>query len=248
MEFVAPSSLLKKLIQSLHCVADEATLSFEDRDLVGQAVDESNSSMVWTRVSSDNLEISGEDGEQIAIATGTLHKILKTAPATSDVYWKDDPSTISLRIGQHRHVIPKLAFSALRRVPKSPEIPTCEASVGLSGEGLKSALKMAGRVSEAVTIKASPDGFMMWSEEMGETFEFELKAEDLPSRNLPQDGEVTAIYSVSLLEALKAIYGAADMVRLLWSDEKPLKMSFESEPGLLTFYYLAPRAELPYDP
>ncbi len=243
MEFVISSSLLKKFMESLAAVEDEALLTIVERGLVGKCVDQSNSALVTSALMSDVIDLTGEDGEEICIDSSTLHNILKSAPSNLDVYWSNDAETIILNIGQHRHTIPMRAMSAMRRIPRVPEL-VFTAMVDLSGVSIKDALKMASSVGEVVNIRASPDDFMMTAYETGREFEFLVPATEIPGHKLPKDSTIEASYNICYLELLKSLYGSADLVRIAWEDQKPLKMTFDVEPGLRVIFLLAPRMVL----
>lgn len=237
---------LKDIISAISILVDEAGFDVTPSGIKLRAMDPSHIAMVdfsWEKEAFD--EFACETETKLCINIGELLKLFKRASETEVAELSLDEKTGRLEIILQGEYIRKFSIPVLDTV--SEEVPTpkinFDTSIEIETACLKNATDDAGLVSDHIIFEATKDMFYMKAAGDLGSVSIELSKESKVVLELKIEKESKAIYSLNYLnEIVKAASSTADTVKMEFSKDMPVKLSFGLVHGHL-IYYLAPRIE-----
>lgn len=246
MEFVAISGPIKKAVQTVAKVSDEAFLTRTEDGLVFTAIDAARACYVKVVLDEDVVDIDAMEGEVVGVNIATLADVCKTVPGTVEVGWSQPDGQIQLRAGRSVHIIPQLPVDTLRPIPPNAEtMPPGKVRAGLPGPVLREAVLSVKPLSDSIRIVASPAGVSLSAVGAGRQYRMEVPKEDLMGgAKLPAEAEARTMIQTAYLTSQIALFKSADGVYLGWDQAGPIRVRWEVEPGVNAFLVVAPLVDL----
>lgn len=237
---------LKDIISAISILVDEASFDITPSDIKLRAMDPSHIAMVdfvWEKEAFDEFICEAET--KLCINISELLKLLKRVSETETAELTLDEKTGRLEITLQGEYIRKFSMPILETVSEevpSPKI-TFLAAVEIETACLKNATDDAGSVSDHIIFEITGEKFSMKAAGDLGSVATELNKDSKVVLEFKVEKESRAIYSLSYLsEIVKAASSTADTVKVEFSTDLPVKLSFGLTQGHL-IYYLAPRIE-----
>ena len=228
---------LRSWIGAISSIVNESLFEVKDNEIRVTQMDPSQVSLVTLQMRGENFEEFNLEGssEGIMLPVGEMERILKRADSSDEVQVSLNEKRAEILLnGKARRRFTLRCFS--ESPPNGQRIPqidyTARANVHKKSllESLKDARSVGGdycrlSIDNQMTLFSNGDSGTLKVEEMSENSE----------------GTASASFSIEFLE--KFLKAAPDTdVEIQLKDDSPLKMSYEIQ-GILITYFLAPRIE-----
>ncbi len=237
---------LKEVISAISILVDEASFDVTPSDIRLRAMDPSHVAMVdfiWEKEAFDEFICEAET--KLCINVSELLKLLKRTSETETVELALDEKTGRLEIILQGEYTRKFSMPTLETVSEevpSPKI-TFLATVEIETTCLKNATDDAGSVSDHIAFEATEGKFSMKAAGDLGSVDIELSKDSKVVLDFKMEKESKAVYSLNYLrEIVKGASPTADTVRIEFSTDMPVRLSFGLTQGHL-IYYIAPRIE-----
>lgn len=240
---------IKNIVNAVATITDEATIHMTPEGLKIREMDPSRVAMVDLELPKDFFkEYEVPIDTKVSISFTPLSKLLKRAQKNDTVEITEDEPKAKLKISfQRKSVIRDFTMPTLE--PMSEEVPTPKVSFNVVAKILpdimKNMLEDADIVSSYVYFNA--DSEKLFLKAIGDvmTADIELKkgSDSLLDLNVKEPSK--AAYSLSYLAAImKDSESVAEIVKVGFTSDMPIKLEFEIANGGRLTYYLAPRIEV----
>ncbi|MEM5829590.1 MAG: proliferating cell nuclear antigen (pcna) [Candidatus Aenigmatarchaeota archaeon] len=215
---------------------DGISLIASDRAMVA-AVDFKISSLAF-----EEYEIDKE--QSIGLDISNFLSVLKRARGDDKVIFNLQDSKLEIifeNSSKRRFVLPLLELSQ-EEIPRIDQLEfTTKAQ--LSSDVLETGIADAEVTADTIVFEASSSKFLMRAEGDISSNQLELEKGNKALVELKATGSVKARYPLEYLKKMVKATKLSDFVVLEWSQDYPLKMSFEVKDKLTLNFVLAPRVE-----
>lgn len=237
----------KNLLKAVATVTDEATFHIKPEDISMRAMDPSRVAMVDFELSKNAfIEYEVTEKMDLCFNVGTLLKLLKRAG-------KDDALEISLQDPKLKIALIKennvQEFTMPTLEPMKDDVPTPKITFNvqakLLSEEFNNRLKDATLASDMIKFIADSEKLVLDAQGDILTAHTELKKGSEALLNLEAKEPSKATYSLSYLsEIVKDASPVGPTVTVEFSNDMPLKLTFQTGIAGKLLYYLAPRIEV----
>ncbi|MEM5853086.1 MAG: proliferating cell nuclear antigen (pcna) [Candidatus Aenigmatarchaeota archaeon] len=238
-------NLLTTAISTIAELIDEGVFKISKDGISLLASDRAMVAAVDFKISSSAFEKYEVDEEQsIGLDISNFLSVLKRASSKDRATFVLQDSKLEIILensSKRRFVLPLLEISQ-EEVPRIDQLEfTTRAEV--SSDVLESGIEDAGVVADSVVFEASPSRFVMRAEGDISSTQLELEKGNASLLDLKVSGSVKARYPLDYLEKMLKAAKLCDRVKLEWSQDYPIKLSFKVEDKLNLDFVLAPRVE-----
>lgn len=239
---IIESEKLKEMIESVSSIVDEGKLNLSSDGISIKAVDPANVAMVSLNLNSDAFE-------EFNASEGELGVDLKRLGDIVDMAQKAEMVELELDEEQHKLIIRmsgltyKIALLDPASIRKEPKIPQLElpATIVLSGNDLKRAVKAAEKVSDHMCMGVEGETFYLEAESDSDRMRLDIVKDQLVSI---RPGDARSLFSLDYLSDMIKAAGKANEVTVELGRDFPTKINFQIANGSGDVsYLLAPRIE-----
>lgn len=252
--------LLKQLISSVSAILNTANLKIEEKHMTISGMDESRIAMASLKAPNSFFQeyefepASEEETMGVGLNVQKLKDVMKRASSKDGI-----TLTFDERKGN------KLQINFFRGVPEERQfervfsIPLPEEAEGINPEGLQYNVMM--EFAPPTDLSAIISDAAVFAEDLkietnknerkikfiaesgiGSEYEASMDLDDEESIiNYEVDDNVTSMYSLEFLEDFTKVDRVAEMVRMEYSEENPMRLTYQVSGGCTVTFLLAPR-------
>ena len=239
---IIESEKLKEMIEAVSSIVDEGKLNLSSDGISIRAVDPSNVAMVSLNLSSSAFEeFNASDGE-LGIDLKRFGDIVDMAQKAEMVELELDEELhkLIIRMSGLTYKIALLDPASIRKEPKIPQLEL-SATVVLSGNDLKRAVKAAEKVSDHMRMGVEGEIFYLEAEGDSDRMRLDIVKDQLVSI---KPGDARSLFSLDYLSDMIKAAGKANEVTIELGRDFPTKINFRIANGSGDVsYLLAPRIE-----
>lgn len=234
------------VVDAISTLVDEGLFKATEEGLRLRAMDPSHVAMIdfhMPRDAFDEYECEGE--AKIGVNFDEMKKIMRRGRSGDSLELIHDAEKKRLILRFRGKSIRTFSIPLLELEEEELPEPTIEFK-GLAivtAKALNEAIKDIAITSDYVKIQMTPDALVLTaSGESGEVkVEFNRESEALLDLDVSE--EISATYTLSYLQDVLKVVGAADTVKLQFSTNMPIRLDFNLPGGGRFTYFLAPRIE-----
>ncbi|MBO4798449.1 MAG: DNA polymerase sliding clamp [Candidatus Methanomethylophilaceae archaeon] len=236
------SETLKGLVNIISALVDEVKFTLTPEGMTLKAVDAAHVAMIEMKVEKEAfIRYHAEDCE-IGIDLDKLKSVLRLASGVDVIRMEQDAEKGKLifKVGNITRAMTVLDTSGMSD-PKVPDLHL-KASIGISSDELKRGISAADTISDHVSVKATPERFILSCE--GDTDSVSLSVGKESLAELSTDTEVCSLFPLDYFSnIIKAVPGGT-VIHIELDNDYPMKLLFSiADRHVLVNYLLAPRIE-----
>ena len=239
---IIESEKLKETIEAVSSIVDEAKINLTPDGMSVKAVDPANVAMITLNLKSAAFEeFTATEGE-LGVDLKRLNDILGMAEKSEIVEIELDEESHKLVIGMSglTYKISLLDPASIRKEPKVPQLEL-PASIVLSGNDLKRAVKAAEKVSDHMGMGIDGEIFYLEAEGDSDRMRLDMTKDQLISL---EPGDARSLFSLDYLSDMVKSAGKANEVTIELGKDFPTMIKFQIANGNGEVnYLLAPRIE-----
>ncbi|AOL15989.1 proliferating cell nuclear antigen (pcna) [Sulfolobus sp. A20] len=232
----------KTIVTALAKLVDEAALKFKQDGVELVALDRAHISLITITLPKDMFkEYDVSEDFRFGFNTQYLLKVLKVAKRKEAVeIFSDSPDLVKISIigSTNREFYIRNLEIAEQQIPDINL--QFDISSTISSKGFKSAIEEVSAITDTVIIEGHEDSIVVKAE--GENkVEVEFTRDTGGLQDIEFSNEATGSYSAEYLNDILELTKLSDFMRLSFSSQKPLQLSFNMEGGGKVNYLLAPK-------
>ncbi len=232
----------KNILTALAKLVDEASLKIKPDGVELIAIDRAHISLVKLQIPKEAFkDYDVQDEFNFGFNTQYLLKILSVSKRKESMELEaEDPSQVIIRISggfNREYIVRNLDVSP----PEVPELNLeFDVNASINSSGFKKAISQISSVSDTILFKADENGITLKSKsETDVEVEFTKESGGLQDIELSKPAEST--YSCDYLDDILALTKLSGLMKISFSDQKPLQIQFNMESGGNVIYLLAPQ-------
>jgi proliferating cell nuclear antigen len=239
---IIESDKLKEMIEAVSSIVDEGRINLSPDGISVRAVDPANVAMVALNLNSGAFEEFNATEGELGVDLKRLGDIVDMAQKTEMVELELDETLHKLVVSMSglTYKISLLDPASIRKEPKIPQLEL-SATIVLSGNDLKRAVKAAEKVSDHMCMGVEDDIFYLEAEGDSDRMRLEIVEDQLISL---KSGDARSLFSLDYLSEMIKSAGKANEVTIGLGRDFPTKINFKiANGGGDVNYLLAPRIE-----
>lgn len=251
------AQLLKRLVSALSKILSTANLEIKEDSMVVSGMDESRIAMASLKIPNSffqEFESSGEEEEVIGINISKLKDVMKRARSEDGIIFSLGEDSNKLRIKFFRGTLEESQFERIFSIPLTEETgeevepEKLEYSVRMEfapPKDLSAVISDAAVFAEdlkIITNLEEKEVKFIAESGIGSQYEYvaQLKKEE-SIINYEIEDSAESMYSIEFLEDFNSADRVSEMVRMEYSNDNPLKLTYNIPGGATLTYLLAPR-------
>jgi len=235
--------LLKNSINTVSNLLNEGNFILKKDGFELKSMDSANVAMVDLKMlSSAFKEYDLENEETIGVNIVDLTSVLRRADSTSPLTIALDDNTLSITMQGKTKRNFKIPLLDIRNESKDLNLKF-PASIEVSAEVLESGISDAEIVSDAITLEADPDKFVMRAESENRQMSLELEKGNDALTKLEVNDHVKSTFPLDYMKKMIKASKLADKVAIGMGNDYPMRIDFKVIDKLLLGFVLAPRIE-----
>ena len=248
MKFRMDSSVLRRCVDAVLAVVDEARLKIGEEAWKVRAVDPANVALVDLELKRDafgEFSLGPEKGRKekeqefvVGVPFDKLREVLRWCRDEVALSIEEDKMTVES--SAYTFTLNLLSADAVRKEPKIPEL-NFSTKVAMDAAEFNKVLKAAEKISDMMAIGVQNENFFVEAEGDMETMRFSQHKKELIELS---GSDCRSLFSLEYLTAMSKVAAGASSLTLHIGTDYPLKMEFEIADGNgKVIYLLAPRIE-----
>jgi proliferating cell nuclear antigen len=239
------AKLWKNLISAISTLIDEATFNIDENGIKLRAMDPSHVAMVdfeWSKTLFDEYQC--EEPTKLCVNINEMLKLLRRVRGDESLELELEKTHL-LMILRSKYT---RTFRMITLEPSSEEVPTPKISfdsvVKITSTCLKDTISDASAISDHIQFETTDEAFIVRaSGHLGSVIiEVDKGSEEVLSLEVMKASK--AMFGLNYLsEMVKAASNLSDIATLEFSNDMPIRLTFELPQSGRLQYYLAPRIE-----
>ncbi|MDP7282628.1 MAG: proliferating cell nuclear antigen (pcna) [Candidatus Undinarchaeales archaeon] len=240
---IQDSELLKDSINAVSNLLNEGVFRVTKNGMELTSMDSANVAMVDMKIlSSAFSEFTVEEDVGIGVNIVEFTNILKRAKATDTITLELEDNTLHISFAGGFNRAFKVPLLDLKHEAKTPnlEFPV---DVQIRSVILEDGISDAELISDAVTLEADPDNFIMRTEGDSRKAELKLEKGNDALVGLNAKDHVKSTFPLDYLRKMSKAAKLADSVTIKLGNDYPMRMDFTVVDKVQLGFVLAPRIE-----